>query len=107
MSIYGRRHSSCAECGKAADGKEFCGAKCRSAWHNRRTKRGALLYDLAMIELVDRDSFNKYNMGGRRDQQIAAWHAEDEAAGRKRTWARPTTVTYSLPIGEVLRKASG
>lgn len=98
MSIYGRRHSTCAECGKQAEGKEFCSAKCRSAWHNRRTKRGAVLYDLAMIELVDRDGFNKYNLATRRAAQLAAWQAEDEKAGRKRTWARPTTVTYALPI---------
>lgn len=98
MSIYGRSTSSCAECGKEAKGKEFCSAACRSAWHNRRTRRGALLYDLAMIELVEPELFVPANMAVRRAAQLKAWRAEDEKAGRKRTYQRANKVAYALPL---------
>ena len=48
----------CRECGNAFTarraGREFCSAKCRTDFHNRRARRGAELYDVLMNMRFDR-----------------------------------------------------
>lgn len=85
-----RRKTKCIECTKeferATYRASFCGGKCRRDFNNRRATRGAILYDLAMLVLDEKDSKEQVNLAQRRDEVLASWRAEDAAAGRKRTW---------------------
>ncbi|MCG8506205.1 MAG: DUF2116 family Zn-ribbon domain-containing protein [Sphingomonadales bacterium] len=74
----------CAECGEGLPRdrtrqQDFCGDACRSAFNNRRKRRGAILYDLAMDMRVNRrpGSFTRLQ------QQIDQFIREDRDAGRK------------------------
>lgn len=101
-----RHNVPCLECGKPTpNAKEYCDAKCRSAFHNRRTKRGAILYDVAMIQASEPKAYQQHNMGARVKRLIAGWQREDEARQGRRTWTKPFEVNYSLPMGEVLTSA--
>lgn len=96
--MYGRNnYSKCLECQGEAKGKQFCSAICRSSFHNRRTKRGALVYDVMMIALADPEAFAQGNFKARLQVQLTAWRAEDTAAGRLRTWSLSREVGYDLP----------
>jgi NTP pyrophosphatase (non-canonical NTP hydrolase) len=49
---------TCGECGETFETirveTEYCGPKCRMAFHNRRRDRGAELYDILMCKRYDR-----------------------------------------------------
>lgn len=87
----------CLECQKPLDrrGKgDFCTNACKAAFHNRRTKRGALVYDVTMLMHLEPEKFPTYRK--RLDKQLAAWAEEDKKAGRTRTTRRPSDVTVDL-----------
>jgi len=86
MSRFGSP-AACKDCGgafaRSRFGVDFCGAKCRMRFNNRRTKRGGELYDLAMLNRFgDKEK-------GKLTKHVAAlldrWHAEDkrERSGRE------------------------
>jgi reverse gyrase len=71
---------------------DFCCGACRRTFNNRRAQRGAALYDLLMIEATDPDAFQKHRLDGRASAMVEAFKQEDEAAGRKRSYKRPSDV---------------
>lgn len=80
---------TCRECHGSFKSKhysaEFCGAACRGAFNNRRARRGAVLYDLLMIEATNPEAFQRNRLDGVASAAIAAFKREDEIAGRKRS----------------------
>lgn len=86
--------ASCAECGKAfrrrAYNGQFCGGTCRRVFNNRRAVRGAILYDLAMIETHNPEHAAKHSFAARREALIAAWIADDKG---RRTYQSAGLVT--------------
>lgn len=75
----------CAECNKPLKrhGKgDFCQPACRSAFHNRRTKRGALVLDVLL--LTRRHPKDTTDWPARLEALLDKFEAEDAAAGRKR-----------------------
>lgn len=89
---------TCMECNGTFDSRQynasFCGDGCKRTFNNRRAKRGAILYDLLMIEAFDPKAFEANKLKDRRAELLARWHEEDEAANRKRSWKRPNEVMY-------------
>lgn len=72
----------CAECGKPRrvwQHKRFCGSRCRGEFNNRRMRRGAVIYDIAMKWRKDRngEDFNKLCT------QLAAFLEDDKEKGRQ------------------------
>lgn len=93
---------ACLECGEpytrgAADA-EFCGARCRMAFNNRRAKRGAELYDLFMALRHDRAVATAYKVWRLLNRLAAGFRAEDvaERAGR-RSWRPPAAILARRP----------
>ena len=78
----------CIECGKLvpsskrARDADFCQPACRSAFHNRRTKRGALVLDVLL--LTRRHPADTKDWPKRLEALLDKFEAEDAAAGRKR-----------------------
>ena len=88
----------CKECGGDFDSRQynasFCSDGCKRTFNNRRAKRGAILYDLLMIEAFDPDAFKKHKLQNRREEMLQRWRGEDDEANRKRSWKRPNEVMY-------------
>lgn len=94
----------CLECRKPLDrrGKgDFCGNACKAAFHNRRAKRGALVYDAEALMRAHPDKAG--TIRERLDIQWDTWRREDEAAGRLRTTRRLSDVLIDLPFYERMR----
>ena len=72
----------------------FCCDACKRAFNNRRAQRGAILYDLVMIEACDPKAFEANKLANLRVELVQRWRKEDEAANRKRTWKRANDVMY-------------
>jgi len=98
--------ATCRECGGTFSAKsynmDFCGADCRRVFNNRRMTRGAVLYDLLMLEAGNPDMFAKSKMEGRAQNAIKRFLQEDANAGRKRSWKRfedlqADTLIYATP----------
>lgn len=83
----------CVNCRGAFEVKrhdaDFCSNACRQDFHNRRLQRGAVLYDLLMLEEVDPDTFQRLGLDGTVSAVIAAFKQEDAAAKRKRSYKSP------------------
>lgn len=71
---------------------DFCGAECRRTFNNRRATRGAVLYDLLLIQHEDHAAFDKLRLDGRLTAMVEGWRKEDAERGRKRTTKRPSDV---------------
>jgi hypothetical protein len=88
----------CRECGGEFTSRqynaEFCGAPCRRSFNNRRATRGAILYDLVLIERADPKGFAANKLETRVEELIERWREEDATAKRSRTWKRPNDVMY-------------
>jgi hypothetical protein len=93
------RNCSCLECGAPFVAKrehaQFCTAKCRSTFNNRRNVRGAEMYDLIMALRYERDDATKAGAWTKLTKLAAHYHAVDqrERNGRKswgdwRGWIR-------------------
>lgn len=91
----------CRECGGGIvgdRGKEFCRAECRSAFHNRRKRRGADLYDLLMAQRFDRDAAQHEGAWSFLCRMAAEFRAEDERErGGRRSWDSVSAVKARHP----------
>ena len=98
----------CLECGTKftktvgprAAGKaiEFCSTSCRSAWHNTRKTRGALLYDLMMTNRLDRQTAEEMGLYTIICRQISNWRDEDERhRGGRRSYRKIRDVFDDFP----------
>lgn len=89
---------TCLECSGPFESRQysasFCSDACKRTFNNRRAKRGAILYDLVMIEACDPKAFETNKLETRVEELIARWREEDTAAKRSRTWKRPHDVMY-------------
>lgn len=89
---------TCIECSGPFESRQynasFCGDACKRTFNNRRAKRGAILYDLVMIEAFAPSAFEANSLANRHAELVAKWRDEDEKAGRKRTWKRAHDVMY-------------
>lgn len=94
---------ACIECGGSFQPRQysadFCGTPCRQAFNNRRARRGAILYDLVMIEARQPDAFKAEQLDEAFKQLVQRFREED--AGRKRTHKRLHDVKYD--IADLLR----
>ena len=90
----------CKECGKQFTPRqyngEFCCTECRRDFNNRRATRGAMLYDLMMIEASDPDMAERFELHGSAGQLIKKFQLEDLADGRPRTWKRAGAAKLDL-----------
>jgi hypothetical protein len=95
---------TCIECGKTFQrhGKsDFCTPACKAKFHNRRSKRGARLYDAVMLRTSDPEKFPSFERAI--ELMIAEWIEEDRKAGRKRSTLSAHTVRYKLPNPDIER----
>lgn len=92
----------CLECGtphaSLSPGAEFCGPACRMAFNNRRTKRGAELYDLFMALRHDRATATRFKVWRLLNRLAAIFREEDrrERAGRV-SWRSPSAILARRP----------
>lgn len=95
----------CIECGKTnPKGKrdkmvEFCSTACRSAFHNRRMKRGALVLDVVMLMRSAPKETAEWPV--RLDLLLSRFEEEDKAAGRPRSTRRLFDVRYDTDFPHV------
>jgi hypothetical protein len=79
----------CLECSQHFQIKRycqrFCGPACRSAFHRRRERRGAELYDLLMIYRFDRAGEGPEAMK-LLSRYAGQFREEDKAERRPRSW---------------------
>lgn len=72
----------CRECGRPFAVRrptaEFCGAVCRSAFHNRKAARGSALYDVVMLIRYDRSAAESAELWSMLCKMAAAYKAEDD-----------------------------
>ena len=96
-TLKGVTDMKCCECGKDFRGRNvnsrFCSTSCRQSFNNRRMQRGAILLDLAMIEIFDKAAFDKYELAKRREELFVAWRQEDK---ERRTWKPALEVHFDL-----------
>jgi len=78
---------------------DFCGAPCRQAFNNRRARRGAILYDLVMIEAGQPDAFKAEQLDEAFRQLVQRFQEED--VGKKRTHKRLHDVKFD--VADLLR----
>lgn len=93
------RVHACLECGQGTTLKgEFCSAKHRSDWNNRRKQRGAELYDLYMAHRFDRAVAQDLKVFQAINRMASNFREEDKVrrAGRK-SWRAPQTVLEERP----------
>jgi hypothetical protein len=84
----------CRECGamiqSQRETREFCSKACRSAFHNRRSHRGAQIYDLAMAWRFDRKRAAQTKALTLLCRALARYHDEDRRSrARRRSWDDP------------------
>lgn len=94
----------CLECStdfkKGPRRGDFCGSACKSRFHNRRTRRGAALYDAMMLRAVQPGKVK--DLDARIELLIAQWREEDVKAGRTRTTKSAYDVGYDLPLVDAI-----
>jgi endogenous inhibitor of DNA gyrase (YacG/DUF329 family) len=84
----------CAECGKEFQAKrveaEFCSSKCKGDFNNRRAARGAILYDLMMVNRNERGLAKMKKVWFLVTRLLMYWREEDvrQRDGR-RSWQKP------------------
>jgi hypothetical protein len=78
--------AECRECGRPLVNKQaqFCGPGCRADFHNRRAKRGAEIFDLAMAWRFDRRRAKKEKALSAMCRMLGQFRGEDwrDRAGR-------------------------
>ena len=99
---YRLRLVACLECGAAFRARlasdEFCGVACRKAFHNRRMRRGALVYDLLMALRFERKGAQLMGVWQALCRLASDFRQEDarERAGR-RSWRKAGDVLGERP----------
>lgn len=103
MDTPRQNNARCNECGaayhaKRRDASDFCSAKCRAAFNNRRAMRGAEMYDLVMALRNDRELATKLGVW-KIICRIAAEHRADDVASRggRKSWRNPKEVIARRP----------
>ena len=99
------RSRVCAECGSPfvahatlARRAEFCGPGCRSAFNNRRSTRGVVIYDLFMALRYERKLAKKLGVWRQLCRLARDFRAEDHAQRESRkSWRAPATVLAERP----------
>lgn len=91
----------CNECGETFQAKrreaEFCGDKCRKAYHNRRMTRGAELYDMLMTMRFDRGHAKDEQLWSHLCAVASAYRDADKAQrGGRRSWDKNHHKTLPL-----------
>lgn len=70
----------CRECGNhVSSAREFCAATCRSAFHNRRKRSGADIYDLVMAIRFDREDAQAQGAWSLLCRMAAKFKGQDDA----------------------------
>lgn len=99
-----KRISLCVECRgtyETDSRTDFCSNACKAKFHNRRAKRGALVYDAEALMRAEPEKAATIRQ--RLELQWDTWRREDEAAGRLRTTRRLSDVMIDLPFYERMR----
>lgn len=90
----------CKECGKSFEPRqwdsEFCCTGCRRNFNNRRAVRGAMLYDVVMLQAFDPDLAERMGLTGSVQDLAYKFREEDLADGRPRSWKRAGAVVNSV-----------
>lgn len=93
---------TCSECGEGyiahrAHG-DFCSRACRRVWNNRRSVRGAELYDLVMALRFDRAMATKFKVWKLICRMASGFRDEDERerTGRQ-SWRAPHEIIARHP----------
>lgn len=101
---------ACLECGvpfaSGVAGAEFCGNACRMAFNNRRSKRGAEIYDLLMALRHDRHTATVLKVWTLLSRCAAIYREEDRAErDGRRSWRHPSEILARRPYlkAEILR----
>ena len=77
---------------------EFCSAKHRSDWNNRRKQRGAELYDLYMAHRFDRAVAQDLKVFQAINRMASNFREEDKARrGGRKSWRAPQAVLEERP----------
>lgn len=80
------KRRKCAECAFGFEAKQakqvFCSPSCRTAYHNRMSKRGKTLTPLVMAYRVKRDSDTSKRAHFEYCRLVADFNEEDTKAGR-------------------------
>lgn len=92
---------TCRECNKPLRAtmrsvSEFCGTPCRIAWRNRRTSRGAELYDCFMALRYDREAARDEGLWALMCRMAQSWNDEDKAANRQTYFPPRETVQRNV-----------
>lgn len=87
----GSMKRTCTECGTgfeaARHDAEFCSARCRQAFANRRQQRGAELYDLFMAHRFERKASATLKLLSLMNRLASSWRHEDHARrDSRRSW---------------------
>ena len=96
----GKRY--CMECGEgyvaATTRSKFCCLPCNKTFNNRRSMRGAILYDLFMALRFERGLADKLNLWTLVCRQCMFWKMADEnTRGDRNTWRAPSEVIAERP----------
>lgn len=87
----------CRECGERFEsshhGSRFCCREHRFRFNNRRSSRGALLYDLLMTQRFERDKARELQVWSAMCAMASHWRDEDrEDLGGRKSWQDARTV---------------
>jgi len=96
------RSGCCRECGQPFEGirysREFCSSPCRAAFHNRRSRRGAEIFDLAMGWRFDRRHAAQTKALTLLCRMLARFREEDRSARQGRhSWDDAARVKIRRP----------
>jgi hypothetical protein len=97
----GAPQRACCECGVILKlrrpGADFCGAPCRTAFHNRRKERGAELYDLLMLHRFERAIAKDMGAQSLMNRMASVWREEDKARrDGRRSWTKARATAERL-----------
>jgi hypothetical protein len=107
------RLGACLECGCSFEfrdtrPREFCRARCRKRWNNRRMTRGAELYDLYMAHRFDRANAQELGVFQAINRLASNYRQEDnvERSGR-RSWRWSRAVLEERPFLKAITVREG
>ncbi|MGY2048856.1 hypothetical protein [Methylobacterium sp. JK268] len=93
---------TCLECGHAYEAamrhSEFCCSSCRQEWNNRRSRRGAEVYDLWMAFRFQRPLARSLKLLSALNRLASIYREEDRRErGARPSWRAPEVVLSSRP----------
>ena len=100
----GRLDAACLECGKRHRVRQgihpaiFCCRACRTAWNNRRAKRGAELYDLVMAHRFERKAARELGAMAAINRLASIFRQQDDRErSLRRSWRPLREVLLDRP----------